>query len=302
MDYLRIMKYPGAKTVMLPELIRIIGSSGCKTVIDVFGGSGLLSLNIDRLSVVYNDIDGELYNLFLQIKQEPVMLKHLVTQRIEDLFYPGGKQILQNRSRNEIVRKALGNPYTSGKTQNRATHTDLIAQAAETLLRFNVSFGGMGRTYSTHREKSPARYIEKTIAQFDRISSRVHNWKLENMDFRSLIKKYDSSSALFYLDPPYPGKEWYNFNFRDNDFRELKLLIDHVQARYVLNVDDNIPMIMGIFGQPTFLRSYPNMNRREGTRPEESKKKAFYLNFEDRASSMNTQSKGHRSSVPRNPH
>ena len=65
----------------------------------------------------------------------------------------------------------------------------------------------------------------------------------------------------------------------------MKSLIDRVVAHYILNVDDNIPMITGIFGRPTFMRSYPNNNRRDGSRAEESKKKAFYMNFEDLASS-----------------
>ena len=281
MEYLRLMKYPGAKTVMLPEITRIIRGSGCRVVVDVFGGSGLVSLNLQGVSVVYNDLDPELYNLFLQMKNNPISLKHLLIQRMEELFHPGGKQILQNRSRNEIVRKALIQPAYSGHSNKYDAKSDPVVRAEETLFRFNVSFGGLGRTYSTDREKSPARYLEKTIAQFDRISARVHNWRLENLDFRSVIDKYDSSEVLFYLDPPYPGKEWYNFNFSDDDFRELKSLIDRVVAHYILNVDDNIPMITRIFGRPTFLRSYPNNNSKNGSRPEESKKKAFYMNFRE---------------------
>ena len=253
MDYIRLMKYPGAKTVMLPEIIRIIRGSGCRVVVDVFGGSGLVSLNLHGVSVVYNDLDPELYNLFLQIKNNSIRLKHLLIQRMEELFHPGGKEILQNRSRNEIVRKALIQRASSGHSNKHETKSDPVLKAEETLFRFNASFGGLGKTYSTDREKSPARYLEKTIDQFDRISARVHNWRLENLDFRSVIGKYDSSEVLFYLDPPYPGKEWYNFNFRDDDFRELKSLIDKVAAHYILNVDDNIPMITGIFGRPTFL-------------------------------------------------
>ena len=296
MDYLRLMKYPGAKTAMLPELTRIIVGSGCRVVVDVFGGSGLVSLNLHGVSIVYNDLDPELYNLFLQIKKNPSRLKHLLIQRIDELFHPGGKEILQNRSRNEIVRKALIQRASSGNPNRHETKPDPVLRAEETLFRFNVSFGGLGKTYSTDREKSPARYIEKTIAQYDMISARVHNWRLENLDFRSVIEKYDSSEVLFYLDPPYPGKEWYNFNFRDDDFRELKLLIDRVAGHYILNVDDNIPMITGIFGRPTFLRSYPSNNRKDGSRPEEAKKKAFYMNFDGPVSSKDIKSKRPRRS------
>ena len=112
-------------------------------------------------------------------------------------------------------------------------------------------------------------------------AARSEGGYLVNGEGKRFMDKYDSSEVLFYLDPPYPGKEWYNFNFSDNDFRELKSLIDRVVAHYILNVDDNIPMITRIFGSPTFLRSYPNNNSKNGSRPEESKKKAFYMNFRD---------------------
>jgi|GEM_PF-1088230 DNA adenine methylase len=292
MEYLRLMKYPGAKTVMLPELISIVNGSGCSVVVDVFGGSGLLSLNLDRVSIVYNDLDPELYNLFLQIRNNPTRLKDMLISRMEDLFHPGGREILQNRSRNEIVRKALVSPASGKHSDKGKAQSDPVGSAEETLFRFNASFGGLGQTYSTYREKSPARYLEKTLAQFDRISARVHRWQLENLDFRSVIDKYDSGNVLFYLDPPYPGKEWYNFNFREDDFRELKSMIDRVKGYYILNVDANIPIITSIFGRPTFLRSYPNRNSRDGSRPEESKIKAFYLNFQDRASHRKAGGKG----------
>ena len=124
MEYLRLMKYPGAKTVMLPELTRIIRGSGCRVVVDVFGGSGLVSLNLQGVSVVYNDLDPELYNLFLQMKNNPTKLKHLLIQRMEELFHPGGKQILQNRSRNKdglISQRDFGEPVLSGKAGKRGS-------------------------------------------------------------------------------------------------------------------------------------------------------------------------------------
>jgi DNA adenine methylase len=293
-EYLRLMKYPGSKTVMLPELIRIIRGSRCSVIVDVFGGSGLLCLNLDGVSVVYNDLDSELYNLFLQIRDNPITLKNLLTQRMGKLFHPGGKEILQNRSRNEAVRKALTTAGPGRHSDQVRENIDPVGKAEETLFRFNVSFGGLGKTYSAYREKSPAHYLEKTLAQFDRISARVHNWHLENLDFRSVIRKYDSGNVLFYLDPPYPGKEWYNFNFRDDDFRDLKSMINQVKAHYILNVDDNIPMITGIFGKPAFVRSYPNRNRKDDTLSGETRRKAFYLNFEDRIFPSKTDRKGFR--------
>ncbi len=279
MTYLRLMKYPGSKTVMLPELIRIIEESRCKTVVDVFGGSGLISLNLERVAIVYNDLDPGLYNLFLQIHNQPVKLKRLIKQWVDNLYHPGGKSILQNRSRNEVVRREFIAPERQGNSLDIGKGLDPLSYAAETLLRFNTTFGGLGATYSTEREKSPARNIEKVLGTFDQIASKVRNWRIENLDFRELMTKHDSEDVLFYLDPPYPGKEWYNFNFRAHDFHVLKALIDQVRGHYLLNIDDKIPAMTRIFGNPTFTRRYPNRNGIQETRSMEERRKAYYLNF-----------------------
>ncbi|EQD35619.1 DNA adenine methylase, partial [mine drainage metagenome] len=281
MTYLRLMKYPGAKTVMLPDLIGIIGRSRCNTVVDVFGGSGLISLNLERVAIVYNDVDPGLYNLFLQIHNQPVKLKHLIRQRMDDLYHPGGKSILQNRRRNELARREFVGSDRHGNLPSPGNGPDPLAYAAETLLRFNSTFGGLGETYSTDREKSPARNIEKTLEIFDQVALKVRNWRIENLDFRTLIPKYDAGDVLFYLDPPYPGKKWYNFNFRIQDFHLLKDLMDQIKGHYILNIDDDIPAMTRIFGDPTFTRSYPNRNMAQETRSREERRKAFYLNFLD---------------------
>lgn len=281
MTYLRLMKYPGAKTVMLPELIRIIGGSRCNTVVDVFGGSGLISLNLERVAIVYNDLDQGLYNLFLQIHNQPVKLKRLVKRRVDNLYHPGGKTILQNRSRNEVVRREFIAPGRQSNSLDPGMVSDPLSYAAETLLRFNTTFGGLGETYFTDREKSPARNIEKVLGIFDQVASKVRNWRIENLDFRVLMTKYDADDVLFYLDPPYPGKGWYNFNFSAHDFQLLKAAMDQVRGHYLLNIDDKIPAMTRIFGNPTFTRSYPNGNRIQDTRSREERRKAFYLNFSD---------------------
>ena len=76
--YLRLMKYPGSKTVMLPEIKRIFSLSRSNMLIDVFGGSGLVSLNLRAEKTVYNDIDVKLINIFTTIQTNPLLIKSML--------------------------------------------------------------------------------------------------------------------------------------------------------------------------------------------------------------------------------
>ena len=40
MVYLRLLKYPGAKFVVIPDIRKVFNASHCNLFIDVFGGSG----------------------------------------------------------------------------------------------------------------------------------------------------------------------------------------------------------------------------------------------------------------------
>jgi DNA adenine methylase len=63
----KLIKYPGSKLVIIPDIRRIFLESGEEYFVDVFGGSGSVSLNIAG-KLVYNDINDELCNLFRVIK------------------------------------------------------------------------------------------------------------------------------------------------------------------------------------------------------------------------------------------
>ena len=53
MVYLRLLKYPGAKFVVIPDIRNVFNNSHCNLFIDVFGGSGSVSLNINSPITVY---------------------------------------------------------------------------------------------------------------------------------------------------------------------------------------------------------------------------------------------------------
>ncbi len=67
-------------------------------------------------------------------------------------------------------------------------------------------------------------------------------WKdvvIENLDFREVIKKYDSKRTVFYLDPPYPDRaeDYYGTSFTVDDLRDMASLLTQIKGRFLLKVD-----------------------------------------------------------------
>lgn len=63
---------------------------------------------------------------------------------------------------------------------------------------------------------------------------------VENMDFEEVIKKYDSPSSYFYIDPPYWKTENYysNHDFDRNDHERLAKCLKGIKGRFSLSYYD----------------------------------------------------------------
>lgn len=264
LDYLRLMKYPGAKTTLIPDIMALFRKSGLRKFVDVFGGSGLVLLNVKAEIKVYNDLDPNVVNIFNAIKKHPKFMRDNLKDAVSEGYFArrnlrkSAKQIIS-----EIMEVESQVPPGSSE------------RAFLSLCRYISSFGGMGDTYNTV-EKSVHTFAYRTLEQFSKIEKSVSGWAIENMDFRGLIEKYDSRTAFFYLDPPYFDKKWYNFNFNEGDYEDLNDLLKSMKGKYLMTLDAAHDDLEDIFGEPDYIKRYENQNgRTSGTRP---RLKAFYTN------------------------
>ncbi len=295
MALLRLIKYPGAKNVLIPEIYRVFRMSGLRMMVDVFGGSGSVSLNVKAEMNVYNDYEIELAEMFRAIQEKPDETRKLLSQILRYLQQPhtsaekrrltghplgaqSGRRLIEYIEEWEFHRQSI--PNVARRSRNWQGRLPTIEErSVYTIYKFSSSFGGMGKTYATTREKSVQRFVSKTLENFAAIENRVSRWKIENMDFRDLIKKYDSPGAFFYLDPPYVGKQWYNYDFTKNDFTDIKSVIGKLQGKFLMNLNLDVDYFREIFGNPTFVRYYPDNNSRLGN-GNQSRGKAFYTNVD----------------------
>ncbi len=259
MKKLRLIKYPGSKWVSIPDIREVWKKSNMEAFADIFGGSATVSLNMGAENVIYNELNTELYNLLLSLRDS------------YDSFMEYVKQWLTSPKSFMEFRKQM-------KEESDEKREDKTYSAFKTFYRYNTTFGGMGETYSTSREKSTFTAMGKTIGVLPAIHKTISTWKLENMDFLAFIRKYDSEKTFLYMDPPYPGKNWYEHNFSIKDYRDLSSVRKEMRGKYLMNFDRGSEQITKVFGEPQFIRKYENKNGNGEDMEEPFRYISFYTN------------------------
>ena len=260
MKPLKLIKYPGSKTVLLPEISKIFCDSNKSNFVDVFGGSGVVSLNVEASKTIYNDLNVDLYNLFKVIKEGP----NEFLKRAE----------YWTKSKEEFLR------YGDVLKKVGSINIDEYDKALRTFYQFNVGFGGMGATYRTRKEKSSYTLMKRIVTNFKEISSKVSKWEIENLDFVKIFEKYDSFNTLFFCDPPYSSKKWYEYGFSELDLEKLRQITSSIKGKFLITFDNNDTAAAAVFGKPNKIVEYENQNRKKIT-PTSYRKYSFYWNAEE---------------------
>lgn len=140
---------------------------------------------------VYNDLDGEIVNLF-QVARD------------------AGAELLRRVELTPYARREFDLSFKPSE--------DPIERARRTLVRASMGFGG--NLTRPNRDQTPQRTGWRTYTQKNRRSTPAGDWRnwpgsapaildrlrgvvIENRDAISVMQKHDSSDALHYVDPPY---------------------------------------------------------------------------------------------------
>ena len=231
-----LFPYYGSKRALVKDIEDESKESNGKidTFVDVFGGSGTVSLNIpekiNAKKIVYNDKD----------------------KRLADTMTAIGNPDLRN-SAIDILKKM---PLDKDKFEQARYDEGFLnypdENAANILYLGATSFNSDMKSYRKDKKKS-TQLINSTIKHINDNGKDVEKWKVENGDFRDIIPKYDSSKTLLYLDPPYlKGGKVYNNSFTYDDLKDLKEQVDDSNSNYILSESEaDIPEVKELFGNPT---------------------------------------------------
>ena len=236
------IKWMGGKKALRKEILEHFPKERAyDRYIEVFGGAGWILFAKDRhaKTEVYNDINGELVNLFRCVK-------HHAQELQRELGF-----LLSSREQ-----------FHWTKGQNPECMTD-IQRAARFYVLIKESYGSDLHSFGLRNINLPS------AAEFlKEASSRLGRVVIERLDFQRLIKVYDRPSALFYLDPPYYGAEkYYADKFAKEDHARLKETLDGIKGMFVLSYNE-CEEICGLYGNYRITRvSRPhNLVTKDGSR------------------------------------
>lgn len=201
----------------LKKLIIPLIPDDCKRYIEVCGGAGWVlfgkEIKANQLEV-FNDIDGDLINLYRQIKTNCETLQR-------ELDWVHSRELFK------LFRYEIENQIPLSDVQRAARYLYLIKS----------SFGSNRYSFAT-TSKSLYKIADELPAYRDRLKNVI----IEQLDFEQLIKTYDRPDALFYVDPPYVGSEkYYNkkyCHFTLSDHVRLNACLRGLKGRFILSYND----------------------------------------------------------------
>lgn len=100
---------------------------------------------------------------------------------------------------------------------------DDVERAARWYYSVRYSFAGMGRNFGRAKSSNGlmAGRIRDSLDLFETIHDRFKYVQVENLDWRHVLKDFDGDGTVFYLDPPYYGKNIYKHNMTHADHIEM---------------------------------------------------------------------------------
>ena len=221
-----VIRYHGGKFRLAPWVIEHFPPH--QVYVEPFGGAaGVLMQKPRSHGEVYNDLDGDIVNLF---------------------------RVLQSAPQREALAELLVlTPYARDEFELAWIYTDEpVERARRTVIRAQMGFGSAGaskgttgfridcyRQYGTAQQLW-ARYPEQLAA----IGQRLAGVLIENRPAIDIMQAHDSPQALHYVDPPYMHDtrvrgaqkgRYYRHELDDDQHAELLATLNQLQGVVVLS-------------------------------------------------------------------
>ena len=202
--------------------------------VEPFGGGGSVLLRKPRCyAEVYNDLDGEIVNLFRVARDH-------------------GEELLQRIELTPYARAEFDESFQPA--------ADPIEQARRTIVRSHMGFGG--NLTRPNRDQTPQRTGWRTYSGKNRRSIPAgdwHNWPdslpqiiarlrgiiIENRPAMEVMAKHDTPSTLHYVDPPYVHStrgfdcggsvRGYRYEMSDEQHRELAAFLATLKGKVIVS-------------------------------------------------------------------
>lgn len=209
--------YPGGSYHKAEYLLKRIPSHTIYT--EPFGGSAqILFMKKPSEIEIYNDIDNEVVTFF---------------------------RVLQDKELCEELKNLLENtPYARAFFEDaRVRLKTMKAELSQVEIAYyffvtnRLSYNAEGTYYRAGAAGATKGY-QTTIRELNVFRNRFKDIRIENMDFRNFIKRYDGENVFMYLDPPYilslVKNPLYKHNMSDEDHKDMVNLLLELKGKAIL--------------------------------------------------------------------
>lgn len=219
-----VLSYIGGKSQLSKIIIPRIPAH--KTYCEVFAGAAWIFFRKEpSVCEILNDKDGELISFYR------VLQNHL------EEFMKQFKWLLSSRE--------WWNDY---KRQLDADGLTDIQRAARYYYVQRHSFGGKvrGRTFGTSTERPPKINLLRMEEDLSEAHLRLSNVTVENLDWKTVIEKYNRDTTFFYIDPPYYKAPFYKHNLELQDYSDMASTLNGIKGKFILSIND-LPEMREVF-------------------------------------------------------
>ena len=239
--YINPLNYTGAKHKLLPFIKQYLPLN-CTTLVDLFGGSGELAINLaDEFDdVVYNEINPYLYNIVRMFQNEQLgdilpQIEGLIGQYNLNKYNKEGFLQLRNKFNRDTYKIFSKNVPDKFKSYAAIELYVLICHSFNNFLHINkdgkfmVSSGANRMWFNPSLKQKLVDYVNKIHSLGDKLT-------LINADYKKLMcveSPYIIGSIFYVIDPPYfVSDDTYsrcsNYKWSKQDEIQLYGLLDEI--------------------------------------------------------------------------
>lgn len=217
------LRYHGGKWILAPWIIKHFPPH--RVHVELFAGGASVLLRKPRsYAEVYNDLDGEVVNVFKQLRDHGSELREMLVLT----------------------------PFAREEYEGAYTPTlDDLERARRTVIKSFMGFGSDAirrlsgfRSNSNRSGTTPAHDWDSYTQLLPKLTERLRGVVIENRDYAAIVKQHDQPSTLFYVDPPYmhatrTGSKRYTEEMTDADHGEMAAVLHAIRGKVVLSGYDS---------------------------------------------------------------
>jgi DNA adenine methylase len=226
-----LLRYHGGKWRIAPWIISFFPAH--RVYVELFGGGGSVLLRKSRAhEEVYNDLDGDIVNLFRVTRDNGAELK----RRLALTPFARKEFELSYQRTNDPIEQARRTVVRAFRGRGTNAATGAIREDGKVSTGFRASSDRAGKTAALVW----ADYTDALGAIIDRLQGVV----IENRDALEVIDQQDTPETLFYADPPYvfstrdAGKD-YRYEMSDKAHADLAAKLNAARGKVIVSGYDS---------------------------------------------------------------